>query len=71
MSVVSENVKFPQLAKLGLNKNIIKDIGVFAPKRAKFPRLFELYLHNNEFAPKAFFDIIQNLYRRLREFYYW
>lgn len=67
---VFENVKFPQLAKLGLNKNIIKDIGVFARKRAKFPRLFELYLHNNEFDPKAFFDIIQNLYRRLREFYY-
>ena len=65
-----EKVKFPQLIKLGLNKNKIKDISVFGKKKAKFPQLFELYLHNNEFDSKVFFEIIKSLYIKIRDFYY-
>ena len=67
---VLQNVKFPQLLKLGLNKNKIKDIGVFGKKKARFPQLFELYIHGNDFDSKAFFEIIKSLYNRIKEFYY-
>ena len=67
---VFQKVKFPQLLKLGLNKNKIKDISVFDKKRARFPQLFELYIHGNEIDVKAFFRIVKDLYNRVREFYY-
>ena len=63
-----EKVNFPQLRKLGLNKNQIKNINIF--KKVKFPQLFELYLNDNEFEPDDFYEIIENLSIKIKEFYY-
>ena len=63
-----EKVNFPQLRKLGLNKNQIKNINIF--KKVKFPQLFELYLNDNEFDPDEFYEIIESLSFKIREFYY-
>ena len=62
------NVNFPQLRKLGLNKNKIKDINIF--KKVKFPQLFELYINDNEFDIDNFYEIIEKLSLKIREFYY-
>ena len=62
------NVNFPQLRKLGLNKNKIKDINIF--KKVKFPQLFELYINDNEFDIDNFYEIIEKLSLKVREFYY-
>ena len=59
---------FPQLRKLGLNKNKIKDISVF--QKVKFPQLFELYLNDNEFEADDFYEIIEKLSFKIKEFYY-
>ena len=66
---VFEKVKFPELVKLGLNKNNINDIGVFQKGKAKFPRLFELYLNDNIFNKDKFLEILIELYKRIPEFY--
>ena len=63
-----EKVSFPQLRKLGLNKNKIKNISIF--KKVKFPQLFELYLNDNEFNLDDFYEIIEFLNLKVREFYY-
>lgn len=63
-----EKTKFPQLRKLGLNKNKIKDINIF--KKVKFPQLFELYINDNEFNIDEFYEIIENLSLKVKEFYY-
>ena len=63
-----EKVIFPQLRKLGLNKNKIKNINIF--KKVKFPQLFELYLNDNEFNLDDFYEIIEFLNLKVREFYY-
>ena len=61
-------MKFPQLRKLGLNKNKIKDINVLI--KMKFPQLFELYINDNEFDLDNFYEIIEKLSLKVREFYY-
>ena len=61
-------MNFPQLRKLGLNKNKIKDINIF--KKVKFPQLFELYINDNEFDIDNFYEIIEKLSLKVREFYY-
>ena len=63
-----EKMKFPQLRKLGLNKNKIKDINVLV--KMKFPQLFELYINDNEFDLEDFYEIIEKLSLKVREFYY-
>jgi hypothetical protein len=63
-----EKMKFPQLRKLGLNKNKIKDINVLI--KMKFPQLFELYINDNEFDLDNFYEIIEKLSLKVREFYY-
>ena len=65
---VLEKVDFPQLRKLGLSKNCIKDISVF--QKTKFPQLFELYLNENEFDVDKYFDLIEKLSSKIKEFYY-
>ena len=65
---VFEKVDFPQLRKLGLNKNNIKDINVF--KKTKFPQLFELYLNENNFNVDDFYELIEKLSIKIKEFYY-
>ena len=59
---------FPQLRKLGLSKNCIKDISVF--QKTKFPQLFELYLNENEFDVDEFYELIEKLSLKIKEFYY-
>ena len=61
-------VEFPQLRKLGLSKNCIKDINIF--KKAKFPQLFELYLNENEFEADDFYELIEKMSLKIKEFYY-
>jgi Leucine-rich repeat (LRR) protein len=63
-----EKMKFPQLRKLGLNKNKIKDINVLI--KMKFPQLLELYINDNEFDLDNFYEIIEKLSLKVREFYY-
>ena len=63
-----EKAKFPQLMKLGLNKNKIKDINIL--KKVKFPQLFELYLNDNEFEVDDFYELIEKLSSKIKEFYY-
>ena len=63
-----EKMKFPQLRKLGLNKNKINNINIF--KKVKFPQLFELYINDNEFNLDEFYEVIENLSLKVREFYY-
>ena len=63
-----EKAKFPQLMKLGLNKNKIKDISIL--KKVKFPQLFELYLNDNEFEVDDFYELIEKLSSKIKEFYY-
>lgn len=65
---VLEKVEYPQLRKLGLNKNKIQNINVF--KKAKFPQLFELYLNENEFEVNDFYELIEKLSNKIKEFYY-
>ena len=65
---VLEKVDFPQLRKLGLNKNKIQNINVF--KKTKFPQLFELYLNENEFEINDFYELIEKLSNKIKEFYY-
>ena len=65
---VLEKVDFPQLRKLGLNKNRIQNINVF--KKTKFPQLFELYLNENEFEINDFYELIEKLSDKIKEFYY-
>ena len=54
--------------KLGLNKNKIKDINIL--KKVKFPQLFELYLNDNEFEVDDFYELIEKLSSKIKEFYY-
>ena len=67
---ILEKVYFPQLLKLSLSKNNIKNISVFTRKKAKFPQLYELYLNDNEFEYKQFNKIIDNLFLKIKQFYY-
>ena len=67
---ILEKVKFPQLLKLSLSKNNIKDINVFTKNKAKFPQLYELYLNDNEFEMRDFSKILDNLFLRIKQFYY-
>lgn len=67
---ILEKVKFPQLLKLSLSKNNIKDISVFTKNKAKFPQLYELYLNDNEFEMRDFSKILDNLFLRIKQFYY-
>ena len=67
---ILEKVYFPQLLKLSLSKNKIKNISVFTKKKAKFPQLYELYLNDNDFESKQFDKIIDNLFLKIKQFYY-
>ena len=66
---IFEKVKFPELVKLGLNKNKINNISVFEKNKAKFPQMYELYLNDNDFNKDIFSQIIKDLYNKIQEFY--
>ena len=67
---VLKKVKFPQLLKLSLSKNNITDISVFAKKNVKFPQLYELYLNDNKFEFNKYSKIIEDLFLKVKQFYY-
>lgn len=67
---VLEKVNFPQLLKLSLSNNNIYNINVFSKKKVKFPQLYELYLNDNKFEFKYFSQIIEDLFSKVKQFYY-
>ena len=67
---ILQNVNFPKLLKLSLSKNKISDISVFEKRKAKFPQLYELYLNDNIFEIKKYNKAIENLFIKVRQFYY-
>ena len=64
------NVNFTQLLKLDLSFNKIDDISVFSNKKVKFPQLYELYLNDNLFELKKCSKIIEELFLKIKQFYY-
>ena len=67
---VFEKVNFPLLLKLCLSYNEISDISVFSKKKAKLPQLYELYLNDNPFKIKNASKIIEELFLKIKQFYY-
>jgi len=65
---VLDKVEFPQLRKLGLSKNKINNIDVF--NNTKFRQLYELYLNDNEFDLDTYYELIEKLSLKIKEFYY-
>ena len=67
---IFNKVNFPQLLKLCLSYNNISDISVFSKKQSKFPQLYELYLNDNPFELKSSSQIIEELFLKIKQFYY-
>ena len=67
---ILQNVNFPQLLKISLSYNNIDDISVFSNKKVKFPQLYELYLNDNTFEMKKCSKIIEELFLKIKQFYY-
>ena len=67
---VFNKVNFQLLLKLCLSYNNISDISVFSSKKVKFPQLYELYLNDNPFEMKSASKIIEELFLKIKQFYY-
>jgi hypothetical protein len=67
---ILEKVHFPLLLILSLSKNKISDISVFTNKKVKLPNLYELYLDDNCFDLKTFSKVIEDLFLKIKRFYY-
>jgi Leucine-rich repeat (LRR) protein len=67
---VFNKVNFQLLLKLCLSYNNISDISVFSNKKVKFPQLYELYLNDNPFEMKSASKIIEELFLKIKQFYY-